>query len=134
MKETCTFFLQIAAEVAAPLSKTDTIVMVGDDRTTSEVSRLVSQLPPAVQALTGIDLSKVSNEPKSQNLKKNCMHQYLVLTQNNLFYLQVVGKIPGATSQNKCGVILNSACFFNGTYRFHCELCVTFCVDLFYTC
>lgn len=44
--------------------------MVGDDRTTSEVSRLVSQLPPAVQALTGIDLSKVSNEPKSQNLKK----------------------------------------------------------------
>lgn len=72
--------------------------MVGDDRTTSEVSRLVSQLPPAVQALTGIDLSKVSNEPKSQNLKKNCMHQYLVLTQNNLFYLQVVGKIPGATS------------------------------------
>nr|XP_034336639.1 flotillin-2 [Crassostrea gigas] len=59
---------KIAAEVAAPLSKTDTIVMVGDDRTTSEVSRLVSQLPPAVQALTGIDLSKV------------------------------VGKIPGATS------------------------------------
>lgn len=33
--------------------------MVGDDRTTSEVSRLVSQLPPAVQALTGVDLSKV---------------------------------------------------------------------------
>lgn len=59
---------KIAAEVAAPLAKTDTIVMVGDDRTTSEVSRLVSQLPPAVQALTGIDLSKV------------------------------VGKIPGATS------------------------------------
>lgn len=59
---------KIAAEVAAPLSKTDTIVMVGDDRTTSEVSRLVSQLPPAVQALTGVDLSKV------------------------------VGKIPGATS------------------------------------
>lgn len=50
---------KIAAEVAAPLAKTDTIVMVGDDRTTSEVSRLVSQLPPAVQALTGIDLSKV---------------------------------------------------------------------------
>ncbi|XP_022341488.2 flotillin-2a-like isoform X2 [Crassostrea virginica] len=59
---------KIAAEVAAPLSKTEEIVMVGDDRTTSEVSRLVSQLPPAVQALTGVDLSKV------------------------------VGKIPGATS------------------------------------
>ena len=34
--------------------------MVGDDRMTGEVSRLVSQLPPAVQALTGVDLSKVS--------------------------------------------------------------------------
>ncbi|XP_069135547.1 flotillin-2-like [Argopecten irradians] len=50
---------KIAAEVAAPLSKTEEIVMIGDDRTTSEVSRLVSQLPPAVQALTGVDLSKV---------------------------------------------------------------------------
>lgn len=50
---------KIAAEVSAPLSKTDEIVMVGDDRTTSEVSKLVSQLPPAVQALTGVDLSKI---------------------------------------------------------------------------
>ena len=55
------FSFQIAAEVSAPLSKTDEIVLVGDDRTTAEVSRLVSQLPPAVQALTGIDLSKVRN-------------------------------------------------------------------------
>merc|ERR1711963_416711 len=51
---------KIAAEVSAPLSKTDEIVLVGDDRVTSEVNRLVSQLPPAVQALTGVDLSKVS--------------------------------------------------------------------------
>ncbi|XP_045173298.1 flotillin-2-like [Mercenaria mercenaria] len=50
---------KIAAEVSAPLSRTDEIVLVGDDRTTSEVSRLISQLPPAVQALTGVDLSKV---------------------------------------------------------------------------
>lgn len=50
---------RIAAEVSAPLSKTDEIVLVGDDRTTSEVSRLISNLPPAVQALTGVDLSKV---------------------------------------------------------------------------
>lgn len=40
--------------------KTEEIVLIGDDRTTGEVSRLVSQLPPAVQALTGVDLSKVS--------------------------------------------------------------------------
>ncbi|KAL5016886.1 hypothetical protein ScPMuIL_006475 [Solemya velum] len=50
---------KIAAEVAAPLSRTDEIVLLGDDRTTSEVSRLISQLPPAVQALTGVDISKV---------------------------------------------------------------------------
>ncbi|XP_064612370.1 flotillin-2-like [Liolophura sinensis] len=50
---------KIAAEVSAPLMKTEEIVLIGDDRTTGEVSRLVSQLPPAVQALTGVDLSKV---------------------------------------------------------------------------
>ena len=55
----CCLLFQIAAEVSAPLSKTDEIVLVGDDRTTSEVSRLISNLPPAVQALTGVDLSKV---------------------------------------------------------------------------
>jgi flotillin len=31
--------------------------MLGDDRTTSEVSRLLSNMPPAIQALTGVDLS-----------------------------------------------------------------------------
>jgi len=53
------FSLQIAAEVSAPLVKTEEIVLLGDDRTTSEVSRLLSNLPPAVNALTGVDLSKV---------------------------------------------------------------------------
>lgn len=54
--------LQVAAEVAAPLAKTDQIVIVGDQSSnvTGEVSKLVSQLPPAVQALTGVDLSGVS--------------------------------------------------------------------------
>merc|ERR1712184_194686 len=48
----------IAAEVAAPLAKTDEIVLLGGaDRTTSEINKLVSQLPPAVSALTGVDLS-----------------------------------------------------------------------------
>lgn len=49
---------KIAAEVSAPLSKTDNIVLLGDDRTTSELSRLLGSLPPAVQALTGTDISK----------------------------------------------------------------------------
>lgn len=47
--------------MAAPLAKTDQIVIVGDNASgvTGEVSKLVSQLPPAVQALTGVDLSGV---------------------------------------------------------------------------
>jgi len=53
---------QIAAEVAAPLAKTDEIVLLGgSDRTTTEVNKLLGQLPPAVQALTGVDLTGVSN-------------------------------------------------------------------------
>ncbi|XP_044763986.1 flotillin-2 isoform X1 [Coccinella septempunctata] len=51
---------KIAAEVAAPLSKTEEIVLIGGpDNTTAEISRLVGQIPPAVNALTGVDLSKV---------------------------------------------------------------------------
>lgn len=51
---------KIAAEVSAPLAKTDEIVLLGgSDATTGEITRLVSQIPPAVQALTGVDLSKV---------------------------------------------------------------------------
>merc|ERR1719347_1590345 len=49
---------QIAAEVSVPLAKTDEIVLIGgNDRTTSEVNKLVGTLPPAIQALTGVDLT-----------------------------------------------------------------------------
>ena len=53
---------QIAAEVSAPLSRVDEIVLLGgeNDRTTSEVTKLLAEMPPAVQALTGVDLSKVT--------------------------------------------------------------------------
>lgn len=50
---------KLAAEISAPLAKTDEIVLLGDDRTTSEVSKLISQLPPAIAALTGTDLTKL---------------------------------------------------------------------------
>lgn len=51
---------QIAAEVAAPLAKTEEIVLIGgNDSTTADIARLVGQIPPAVSALTGVDLSKV---------------------------------------------------------------------------
>merc|ERR1719462_467189 len=49
---------QIAAEVSAPLAKTDEIVLIGGgDRTTQELTKLVGTLPPAIQALTGVDLT-----------------------------------------------------------------------------
>merc|ERR1719259_1301590 len=48
----------IAAEVAAPLSRTDEIVLIGgNNNTTNEVNKLVGTLPPAISALTGVDLS-----------------------------------------------------------------------------
>lgn len=53
---------KIAAEIAAPLGKTQEIVLINDgsggNKLSSEITKLVGQLPPAVQALTGIDLSK----------------------------------------------------------------------------
>merc|ERR1719290_318180 len=49
---------QIAAEVSAPLAKTDQIVLIGGaDKTSQEVNKLLANLPPAVQALTGVDLT-----------------------------------------------------------------------------
>ena len=49
---------KIAAEVTAPLAKTDEIVLLGgSDKTTAEINKLLGQLPPAVQALTGVDLT-----------------------------------------------------------------------------
>jgi len=49
---------QIAAEVAAPLAKTDEIVLLGGaDKTTCEVNKLLGQLPPAIAALTGVDVT-----------------------------------------------------------------------------
>merc|ERR1719438_15553 len=48
----------IAAEVAAPLAKTDEIVLIGGgNNTTNEINKLVGTLPPAVQALTGVDIT-----------------------------------------------------------------------------
>ncbi|XP_065830512.1 flotillin-2-like [Oscarella lobularis] len=50
---------KIAAEVSAPLAKTDQVVIMGGGSgVTSEISKLVGQLPPAVQALTGYDISE----------------------------------------------------------------------------
>ncbi|XP_032901711.1 flotillin-2 isoform X3 [Amblyraja radiata] len=60
---------KIAAQVAAPLAKTDEIVILGGDshRITSEVTRLLAEVPASVHALTGMDLSKI---PLMQSLTK----------------------------------------------------------------
>jgi flotillin len=43
------------------LAKTEEIVLIGgNDSTTGDIARLVGQIPPAVNALTGVDLSKVN--------------------------------------------------------------------------
>merc|ERR1719382_2225229 len=48
----------IAAEVAAPLSKTEEIVLIGgNNNTTNEINKLVGTLQPAIQALTGVDIT-----------------------------------------------------------------------------
>merc|ERR550534_2615977 len=63
---------QIAAEVSAPLAKTEEIVLIGgSDRTTNEVNKLVATLPPAVQALTGVDLSGALGKIPGATMVKN---------------------------------------------------------------
>lgn len=50
---------KIAAEVAAPLGQVKEIVVLGNsgDSMTNEITKLVGSLPPAVQALTGVDIT-----------------------------------------------------------------------------
>ncbi|XP_034994795.1 flotillin-2 isoform X2 [Zootoca vivipara] len=52
---------QIAAKVAAPLSKVDEIVILSgeNNKLTTDVNRLLAELPASVHALTGVDLSKI---------------------------------------------------------------------------
>ncbi|XP_031712913.1 flotillin-2a isoform X1 [Anarrhichthys ocellatus] len=51
----------IASKVAAPLSRTSEIVILSGDgsRVTGEVNRLLAELPVSVNALTGVDLTKI---------------------------------------------------------------------------
>lgn len=52
---------QIASKVAAPLARTSEIVILSGDnsRVTGEVNRLLAELPVSINALTGVDLTKV---------------------------------------------------------------------------
>ncbi|XP_050570683.1 flotillin-2 isoform X4 [Cygnus atratus] len=52
---------EIAAKVAAPLSKVDEIVVLSGESSnvTSEVNRLLAEIPASVRAITGVDLTKI---------------------------------------------------------------------------
>ncbi|XP_047234896.1 flotillin-2a isoform X1 [Girardinichthys multiradiatus] len=52
---------KIASKVAAPLSKTNEIIILSGEgsRVTGEVNRLLAELPVSVKALTGVDLTKI---------------------------------------------------------------------------
>ncbi|KAG1714667.1 Flotillin-2 [Nymphon striatum] len=52
---------KIAAEIASPLARTEEVVLLSGEggKLANDISRIVSQLPPAISALTGVDLSKV---------------------------------------------------------------------------
>nr|CAD7194322.1 unnamed protein product [Timema douglasi] len=85
---------KIAAEVAAPLAKTEEIVLLGgDDRTTAEVSRLVGQIPPAMHALTGVDVSKiVLAVDNSEDVRHDAGVKYVGLDDN----LAICGELADA--------------------------------------
>jgi len=48
-----------AAEVAAPLAKTNEVTIIsGNNKTTENMANLVGTMPPAVEALTGVDITE----------------------------------------------------------------------------
>ncbi|CAL8351996.1 unnamed protein product [Lota lota] len=60
---------KIAAKVAAPLARTNEIIILTGDgsRVTSEVNRLLAELPVTINALTGVDLTKIPLLQKMTN-------------------------------------------------------------------
>lgn len=64
----CDVRVQIAAKVAAPLARTNEIVILSGDgsRVSGEVNRLLAELPVSINALTGVDLTKVGTHPEQQ--------------------------------------------------------------------
>ncbi|KAG8450826.1 hypothetical protein GDO86_003191 [Hymenochirus boettgeri] len=52
---------QIAAKVSAPLAKVDEILILSGENSkfTGEMNRLLAEVPASVQALTGVDLTKI---------------------------------------------------------------------------
>jgi len=78
-------FYQIAEKVAAPLSRTSEIVILSGDgsRVTGEVNRLLAELPVSINAITGVDLTKVRRGTVQDFIDVSCYlqgHLYTRLT------------------------------------------------------
>merc|ERR1719512_567035 len=81
----------IAAEVAAPLAKTDEIVLIGGgNNTTNEINKLVGTLPPAIQALTGVDITgAIGKIPGATVVRKTLPYTvHYVIIMSVYFYLR----------------------------------------------
>lgn len=83
-----TFFVvvQIAGKVAAPLGKTNEIVILSGEgsRMTGEVTRLLAELPVTVNALTGVDLSKVKHTRSKGVIDHYVRSKFSVIIINSL--------------------------------------------------
>lgn len=56
---------KIAAEISAPLKKTDQIVLLSGE--TGDVAKIAAQIPPTIQALTGFELTKALSKIPCQD-------------------------------------------------------------------
>ncbi|CAH2220037.1 flotillin-2 isoform X1 [Pelobates cultripes] len=61
---------QIAAKISAPLAKVDEILILSGENSkiTGEMNRLLAEVPASVQALTGVDLTKIPLIQKATGL------------------------------------------------------------------
>ena len=83
--------------MSAPLAKTDQVVIMGGGSgVTSEISKLVGQLPPAVQALTGYDISEVNRIRRAKNRR----------VRYTLFFLRLLVKFLELRKSNKDAAVL----------------------------
>ncbi|MCC6442103.1 MAG: flotillin family protein [Armatimonadetes bacterium] len=66
---------EIATAIASPLAKVDKVVIVsqgdgdgiGASKLTGEVTKIITQLPPVVEAMTGVDLSNLVSKVAQKN-------------------------------------------------------------------
>ena len=75
--------MQVAAEVAAPLSQAKKITMVssgkgdvGASKLTGEVLQVMEKLPEVIEGMTGVNISKVGLALESGNIMNDIAHSH----------------------------------------------------------